>query len=80
MRCGWEKCDRAASVILRIERPCGHLEGDAPTCPGHAEALVGETAKRATLCQVCGGVNLSFTRPETVRPLTPESTLLRRPS
>lgn len=60
-------CGRRASVYLHPRRPCGHVEGLAPTCPGHAEALVGTTATRATPCRTCGEVNTPTSRPEDVQ-------------
>lgn len=75
MRCEWAvpdevdpsgQCPRQASVLLHPMRPCGHEEGCAASCPGHAEAIVGETAKRATECRVCGVMNFPAALPEYV--------------
>lgn len=70
MRCIWAGgCDREATVILVLLRPCGHPashDGRVPTCPGHAEAHVGDTAKRATACPTCGAVNFPAANPGDV--------------
>jgi hypothetical protein len=70
--CGWGVagrpglCPRRATVYLRPVRPCGHAEGLAPSCPGHAEAVVGTAATRATRCHECGEVNRPESRADRV--------------
>lgn len=55
--CAWAPFDHEAPAAywLRFERPCGHVNHIAPSCPEHtARARANPVAERATFCPTCG--------------------------
>ena len=59
--CAWAPVSHEAPAAywLRLEWPCGHLNGLVPSCVEHAAQMRAKpAAERATSCTTCGLVGL----------------------